>query len=252
MPGKRAPCLMFLISSLIDHTLLRPDATAGEIDRLCGEALEWCFAAVCVNPYWVRRAADRLKESSVKVATVVGFPLGANASSVKAFEAERAIADGASEIDMVLNIGELRAGNVDAVRRDIEAVVQAAHAGGTIVKVILETSLLTVEQKVAGCRAAKDAGADFVKTSTGFGGGGATASDIALMRATVGPAPGPSHGAISGSGMGVKASGGVRTLADARAMVAAGANRIGTSAGVAIAQAEREEMNREARSKTRR
>ncbi len=239
---------MFPIASLIDHTLLRPDATAEEIDRLCDEAVEWRFAAVCVNPYWVRRAADRLRGSSVKVATVVGFPLGANVSSVKAFEAEQAIADGASELDMVLNIGELRAGNIDAVRHDIEVVVRAARSGDAIVKVILETALLTDEQKVAGCRAAKDAGADFVKTSTGFAGGGATASDVALMRVTVGPAP----DGEGGSGVGVKASGGVRTLADARAMIAAGANRIGTSAGVAIAQAEREEMNREAQGKTRR
>ena len=213
------------IAALIDHTLLKPEATAADIRKVCAEARHYSFASVCVNPYWVRLVAGELAGSPVKVCSVVGFPLGASATQIKVAETAAAIRDGASEIDMVLNIGELRAGNHDAVRGDIQAVVEIAHACGAIVKVILETALLTDEQKVAASLLAKEAGADFVKTSTGFGPGGATAADVALMRRTVGPA------------MGVKASGGVRTLEDLKAMAAAGANRVGASASVKIVEA---------------
>lgn len=212
------------VASLIDHTLLKPEATREDILRLCREAREFGFASVCVNPYWVPLAARELEGSGVKVCTVVGFPLGANVTSIKRTETETAVRDGAREIDMVVNIGELRAGELSAVEADIRAVVEAAHAGGAIVKVILETALLTDEQKVAGCRCAEAAGADFVKTSTGFGPGGATEHDVALLRSTV------------GSRMGVKAAGGIRTFEDLKKMVAAGANRIGASASVAIMQ----------------
>jgi deoxyribose-phosphate aldolase len=210
------------IAALIDHTLLKPQATAADIRRLCQEAKQYQFAAVCVNPYWVPLAATELAGSPVRVATVAGFPLGANTTAVKVTEAEVAIAAGAHEIDMVLNIGELCGGNLDAVHRDIAAVVAASHARGALVKVILETALLNDEQKTAACHLSKDAGADFVKTSTGFSTHGATVADVELMRRVVGPATG------------VKGSGGVRTLEDLRAMHAAGANRIGTSAGVHI------------------
>jgi deoxyribose-phosphate aldolase len=210
---------------LIDHTLLRPEATSAEIRVLCEEARRWGFASVCVNPYWVPLANQELIGSPVKVCTVVGFPLGASSTAGKVAETESSILAGADEIDMVMNIGELRGGNLDAVRDDIEAVVLTAHARGPIVKVILETSLLTDEQKIAACRLAKSAGADFVKTSTGFSSGGATVHDVALMRQTV------------GAGMGVKASGGIRTLSDLRAMVEAGATRIGASASVKIMEA---------------
>ena len=213
------------IAALIDHTLLKPEATAADIRKVCAEARQYGFASVCVNPYWVRLVASELQGSPVKVCSVVGFPLGANATEIKVAETAAAIRDGAQEIDMVLNVGELRAGNHDAVRSDIQAVVDAAHAGGAIVKVILETALLNDEQKVAGSRLSKEAGADFVKTSTGFGPGGATAADVALMRRTVGPA------------MGVKASGGMRTLEDLKTMVAAGATRVGASASVKIVEA---------------
>ncbi len=213
------------IAALIDHTLLKPEATAADIRKVCAEARHYGFASVCVNPYWVRLVAGELAGSPVKVCSVVGFPLGASATEIKVAETAAAIRDGAQEIDMVLNIGELRGGNHDAVRGDIRAVVETAHAGGAIVKVILETALLNDEQKVAACLLAKEAGADFVKTSTGFGPGGATAADVALMRRTVGPA------------MGVKASGGVRTLEDLKTMVAAGANRVGASASVKIVEA---------------
>lgn len=213
------------IAALIDHTLLRPEATAGEIRRLCQEAKEFGFASACVNPYWVPLVTAELAGSRVKVCTVAGFPLGANSTAIKVAETEAAIRAGAREIDMVLNIGELRGGNDGDVREDIAAVVEAARAGGAMVKVILETSLLDDAQKQAACEAAKQAGADFVKTSTGFGPHGATVHDVALMRRAVGPA------------MGVKASGGIRTLADLQAMVAAGANRIGTSSGVKIVEA---------------
>jgi deoxyribose-phosphate aldolase len=213
------------IASLIDHTLLRPEATAADIRKICQEAREYGFASVCVNPYWVPLAASELAGSAVKVCTVVGFPLGANMTAIKVAETEAAIRAGAQEIDMVLNIGELRGGNDDAVREDIRAVVKAAHAGGAIVKVILETALLDDHQKATACTLAKDAGAEFVKTSTGFAAHGATAHDVALMRRVV------------GAEMGVKASGGIRTLEDVQSMTAAGASRIGASAGVKIVEA---------------
>lgn len=212
------------IASLIDHTLLKPEATPEQIAQLCSEAREYRFASVCVNPVYVKLAWDLLKGSPVKVCSVVGFPLGATPSEVKAFEAQRAIRDGASEIDMVIHVGSLKAGADDLVEQDIATVVEACHAGGAICKVILETCLLTEEEKVRGCLLARRAGADFVKTSTGFGPGGATVEDVALMRRTVGP------------DMGVKAAGGIRTLEALRQMVAAGANRIGASASVKIMQ----------------
>lgn len=209
-------------AGLIDHTLLKPTATAAQIRQLCAEARQHGFAAVCVNPVWVALCAAELAGSRVAVCTVVGFPLGADLPEVKAFEAERCLALGATEIDMVLNIGALKAQDYATVRDDIAAVVRPVHAAGAIVKVIIETAYLTDEEKVAACVLAQDAAADFVKTSTGFGPAGATVADVALMRRTVGPA------------MGVKAAGGIRTAADFRAMVAAGANRIGASAGVQI------------------
>ena len=212
------------VASLIDHTLLKPEATASDIRKLCAEARQYAFASVCVNAYWVPLASAELKDSAVKVCTVVGFPLGATTTSSKVAETVEAIRSGATEIDMVQNIGELRAGHLEAVEADIRAVVDAAHAAKAIVKVILETALLSQEQKVAACMTAKVAGADFVKTSTGFGPGGSTAADVALMRETV------------GDEMGVKASGGIRTLDDLNKMVAAGATRIGASASVAIVQ----------------
>jgi len=210
------------IAALIDHTLLKPQATKADIRRLCQEARQYGFATVCVNPYWVALAASELAGSSVQVAAVAGFPLGANTTAIKAAETEAVIAAGAREVDMVLNIGELCAGNLDAVQADIAAVVAAAHARGALVKVILETALLTDDQKIAACNISKNAGADFVKTSTGFSTHGATVHDVTLMRRAVGPE------------IGVKASGGVRSLADLEAMRAAGANRIGTSSGVQI------------------
>jgi deoxyribose-phosphate aldolase len=213
------------IAALIDHTLLKPQATAADIRRLCQEARRYGFATVCVNPYWVSLAAAELAGSSVQVAAVAGFPLGANTAAIKVAETEGAITDGAREIDMVLNIGELCAGNLDAVRADIAAVVTAAHARGALVKVILETALLNDNQKTAACVICKQLGADFVKTSTGFSTHGATVHDVELMRRTVGP------------DIGVKASGGIRTLEDLEAMRAAGASRIGTSSGVQIVEA---------------
>jgi deoxyribose-phosphate aldolase len=206
----------------IDHTLLKPEATAAEIDQLCREAEQYHFASVCINPTWVKRAAENLRGTSVPVCTVIGFPLGATTPEIKAMEARRALRDGAREVDMVLNIGALKSGDHDLVRTDIEKVVDAAHDGGAICKVILETALLTDEEKVIASSLAKQARADFVKTSTGFGPGGATVYDVALMRETVGPE------------MGVKASGGVRTADDAEDMIAAGATRIGASAGIEI------------------
>jgi deoxyribose-phosphate aldolase len=213
------------IASLIDHTLLRADATRADIFELCREACLYKFASVCVNPYWVPLAARELSASQVLVCTVVGFPLGATSTAAKVAETEAAITAGAKEIDMVQNIGELRGGNHQAVQLDIESVVQAAHRRGAIVKVILETALLDDDQKTAACLLAKAAGADFVKTSTGFGPSGATVHDVELMRRAVGPA------------MGVKASGGIRTLEDLNKMVAAGATRIGSSSGVKIVEA---------------
>ncbi|MGG6314430.1 deoxyribose-phosphate aldolase [Paenibacillus macerans] len=210
---------------MIDHTLLKADAGQAAIVKLAEEAKEHGFASVCVNPVWVETAAKILKGTPVKVCTVIGFPLGASAPEVKAFEAAHAISEGAGEVDMVINIGALKDGNDDAVTRDIAGVVQAA-AGKALVKVIIETCLLTDDEIVRACKASVAAGADFVKTSTGFSTGGATVEAVALMRKTVGP------------DVGVKASGGVRSLADAEAMIQAGATRLGTSAGVAIAQGQ--------------
>ena len=212
------------IAKMIDHTLLKPDATQQEIAQLCFEARKYGFASVCVNPAWVPLCAELLKGSPVKVCTVIGFPLGATAPEVKAFETENAIRQGATEIDMVINIGALKARDLELVARDIRGVVNAAHAHGIIVKVIIETVLLNDEEKTIACLIAKEAEADYVKTSTGFAGGGAPIADVALMRKTVGPQ------------MGVKASGGVRTYEDAENMVKAGATRIGASAGVKIIQ----------------
>ncbi len=217
------------LAKYIDHTALKPETTAEQIDRLCAEAAEYGFASVCVNPYWVKRSAAALRGTDVKVCTVIGFPLGANTAEIKALEARRAIRDGAREVDMVINVGALKSGLHDVVRTDIEKVVDSAHEAGAIVKVILETALLTDEEKVIGSSLAKQARADFVKTSTGFGGGGATVYDVALMRETVGP------------DMGVKASGGVRTKSDVEDMIAAGATRIGASAGVQIVSGDSED-----------
>jgi deoxyribose-phosphate aldolase len=212
------------IAAMIDHTLLKADATSSDIRKRCAEARKYQFASVCVNPCWVKLAAAELEGAEVSVCTVVGFPLGANATETKVFETRHAIDQGAREIDMVMNIGELKGGNEDYVAADIRAVVEAAHAKGVIVKVILETALLHDTEKAAACRLAKLADADFVKTSTGFGPSGATVADISLMRRAVGPQ------------MGVKASGGIRTLQDFQAMVAAGASRIGASASVRIVE----------------
>ena len=213
------------LASLIDHTLLKPDATREEVEQLCREAAQFCFASVCVNPNWVALCRELLRNTGVKVCTVIGFPLGAHLSDTKAYETKRAIEQGAEEVDMVLNIGALKSRDYALVEQDIHGVVNAA-AGRALVKVILETSLLSRDEKVMGCTLAKAAGADYVKTSTGFGGGGATVEDVQLMRETVGPE------------MGVKASGGVRTRDDAEKMVAAGATRLGASAGVKIVRGE--------------
>lgn len=210
------------IASLIDHTLLKPEATAEQIRNLCNEAREFQFASVCVNPWYVPLAAKLMRGSGVKVCTVAGFPLGATSTAAKVFEAKQGIRDGAREIDMVMNVGALKSGDDRALAADIRAVANACHRGRVICKVILETVLLSDEEKVRACKLAKKAGADYVKTSTGFGAGGATTVDVALMRATVGPK------------MGVKASGGIRSYADLTAMVKAGATRIGTSSGVKI------------------
>lgn len=207
-------------AAMIDHTLLKADTTRSQIEKLCEEAKKYVFASVCVNPTWVKYSAELLAGTEVKVCTVIGFPLGASTSAVKAFETKDAIANGAGEIDMVINIGALKNGEFDVVRDDIKAVVEAAN--GTLVKVIIETCLLTEEEKVKACQLSVEAGADFVKTSTGFSTGGATAEDIALMRKTVGP------------DLGVKASGGVRNLEDMKKMIENGATRIGASSGVAI------------------
>lgn len=218
------------VARLIDHTQLKPQATKDQIAQLCDEAVDYAFGAVCMNPVYVRFAAQRLLGSGVTVGAVAGFPLGASTTAAKVFEARRAIADGAGEVDMVIHIGALKAGDTPAVRRDIAAVAQVCHEGGAIVKVILETALLTDGEKVAACEAAQDAGADFVKTSTGFAGGGATLHDVRLMRRTV------------GSEMGVKAAGGIGTYEELLAMVEAGASRIGASRSLAImAGASREE-----------
>lgn len=221
VPGTAAEMAAF-----IDHTLLKPQATAADIARLCGEAARYRFASVCVNPVHVAHAAKHLAESRVPVCTVVGFPLGANAPATKADEARRAIGEGASEIDMVLFVGGLKAGDDGRVRDDIEGVVAVCRVGGALCKVILETCLLDDGEKARACRLCVAAGAHFVKTSTGFGSGGATVEDVALM-----------HAAVVSAGVKVKASGGVRTLGDARRMIAAGASRIGTSGGVDILKA---------------
>lgn len=212
------------INKYIDHTLLKPESTQTQIDKLIAEAAEHQFASVCVNPTWVAYAADALKETDVKVCTVIGFPLGANTSNVKAFETKDAVANGADEIDMVINIGQLKSGQYDAVEADIRAVVDAS--GDKLVKVIIETCLLTDDEKVKACQLAVAAGADYVKTSTGFSTAGANVADVKLMRETVGP------------NVGVKAAGGARSFADAEAFIKAGATRIGTSAGLAIVNGE--------------
>lgn len=213
------------LAKMIDHTLLRADATQSEMAKLTEEAKQYQFASVCVNPGWVAYAAEQLQGSGVDICTVIGFPLGASTSETKAFETKDAIAKGATEVDMVINISALKDGKDDFVEQDIRAVVEAA-ACKALVKVIIETCLLTDEEKVRACQAAVRAGADFVKTSTGFSTGGATPEDIALMRRTVGP------------DVGVKASGGVRSLEDMQKMIEAGATRIGASSGVKIMQGE--------------
>lgn len=213
------------LAKMIDHTLLRADATKTEITKLIGEAKKYNFASVCVNPTWVKYAAEELSGTTVKVCTVIGFPLGAATSATKAFEAQDAIANGATEVDMVINIGALKEGNNELVEKDIKAVVDAAK-GKALVKVIIETCLLTDEEKIRVCTLAVKAGTDFVKTSTGFSTGGATVEDVALMRNTV------------GKDIGVKASGGVRSLADMKNAIAAGATRIGASSGVKIMEGQ--------------
>jgi len=213
------------LASLIDHTLLKPDATRDEIEQLCREAAQFCFASVCVNPNWVALCAQLLRNSGVKVCTVLGFPLGAHLPDTKAYEARRAVEQGAGELDMVINIGALKSRDYALVEQDIRGVVQTAGRD-TIVKVILETALLTRDEKIMGATLAKAAGADFVKTSTGFASGGATVEDVHLLRETVGP------------DIGVKASGGIRTPEDVRKMVEAGASRIGASASVKIVRGE--------------
>jgi deoxyribose-phosphate aldolase len=214
------------LAGMIDHTLLKPDVTSDKIAQLCFEARKYHFASVCVNPTHVKLCADLLRDSDVKVCTVIGFPLGATSAEVKAFETQNALDNGATEIDMVLNIGALKAGENELVAKDIRGVVQTSHKAGALTKVIIETALLSDEEKVVACLLAKEAGADYVKTSTGFSGGGATVHDIELMRRTVGPT------------IGVKASGGIHTHEEAEALVAAGATRIGASAGVKIIQAD--------------
>jgi deoxyribose-phosphate aldolase len=215
------------VARLIDHTLLKADATQTDIERICREASESGFAAVCVNPVWVALAAKLLRGSSVAVCSVVGFPLGATTPDVKHYETHRAIFDGATEIDMVINVGALKSGDLRTVQRDIEAVVSPCQERGVLTKVIIEAALLNDEEKVKACTIAKAAGADYVKTSTGFGPGGATAADVALMRRVV------------GDDMGVKAAGGVRDYESVKTLVAAGATRVGASAGVKILQEAR-------------
>jgi deoxyribose-phosphate aldolase len=212
------------VAHMIDHTLLKPDATQDQIAQLCYEARKYNFASVCVNPSYVKLCSSLLEGSDVKVCVVVGFPLGATPTDGKVFEAQQAIREGASEVDMVINVGALKSRDYELVERDIASVARACHADNAILKVIIESALLTDEEKVVACQLAKVAEADFVKTSTGFGPGGATVEDVALMRRVVGPA------------MGVKASGGIRTYEDAQKMIAAGASRLGASAGVRIIQ----------------
>ena len=218
------------VASMIDHTLLKPDATRMNIEELCREAAQFKFATVCVNPTWVALSAQLLAGSGVRVCSVVGFPLGATTADVKGYETQRAIFDGAREIDMVINVGALKSGDLRQVERDIAAVTEPCRACGALSKVIIEAALLTDDEKVTACTLAKAAGADYVKTSTGFGPGGATAADVALMRRVV------------GAEMGVKAAGGVRDLEGMKAMIAAGATRVGASAGVKIVQQARGEQ----------
>ena len=213
------------IAALIDHTILKPEATRADVVKICREAREYGFASVCVNPYWVPLVKTELAGSKVKVCSVVGFPLGATSTEAKVCETAAALRSGAQEIDMVINVGALRSGDTDAVKTDIQSVVRVAHQAGAIVKVILETALLDDTQKTVASQISKAAGADFVKTSTGFSTSGATVHDVALMRAAVGP------------NLGIKASGGIRTLQDVQAMTAAGATRIGASASVKIVEA---------------
>lgn len=212
------------LNKYIDHTLLKPDANKEQIKKIIEEAKEYDFASVCVNPTWVKFASEQLNDSDVKVCTVIGFPLGATTPEVKAFETRDAISNGADEIDMVINIGALKSGNLELLEQDIRAVVEAS--GEHLVKVIIETCLLTDQEKVQACQISQKAGAGYVKTSTGFSTGGATVADVALMRKTVGP------------DMGVKASGGARSYEDAQAFIEAGATRIGASSGVAIMKGE--------------
>lgn len=212
------------LNKYIDHTLLKPDANKEQIKKIIEEAKEYDFASVCVNPTWVKFASEQLNDSDVKVCTVIGFPLGATTPEVKAFETKDAISNGADEIDMVINIGALKSGNLELLEQDIRAVVEAS--GEHLVKVIIETCLLTDQEKVQACQISQKAGADYVKTSTGFSTGGATVADVALMRKTVGP------------DMGVKASGGARSYEDAQAFIEAGSTRIGASSGVAIMKGE--------------
>src|SRR5437899_5393937 len=218
------------VASMIDHTLLKPDATRADIETLCREAAQFKFATVCVNPTWVATAARLLAGSGVGVCSVVGFPLGATTPDVKGYETRRAIFDGAREIDMVINVGALKSGALRVVECDIESVTTLCRDAGALSKVIIEAALLTDEEKITACTLAKAAGADYVKTSTGFGPGGATAADVALMRRVV------------GTEMGVKAAGGVRDLEGMKAMIAAGATRVGASAGVKIVQQARGEQ----------
>lgn len=216
------------IASMIDHTLLKPEATKSQIEELCREAKRYGFASVCVNPSYVKLCAELLRDSKVRVCTVIGFPLGATTTEAKVREAEQAIADGARELDMVINVGMLKSGEYDYVEKDIASVAALGRRSSVLTKVIIETGLLTDEEKVKACLIAKRAGANFVKTSTGFAKGGATAGDIALMRHVV------------GSALGVKASGGVRTQEQARELIASGADRIGASASVKIVTGEKE------------
>ena len=219
------------IAAYIDHTLLKQDAAAPQIDRLCAEAAQYHFASVCVNPWYVPRCVKNLQGTGVKVCTVVGFPLGATTTESKVFETLQAVRSGAEAIDMVMNVCAMKSGNTRAIEQEIQALA-AAVEGHAILKVILETCLLTEEEKILACQIAKRAGADYVKTSTGFSTGGATVADVALMRRTVGPE------------MGVKAAGGIRDYATAKAMLDAGATRIGASAGIAIVQQEQEALGK--------
>jgi deoxyribose-phosphate aldolase len=225
------------LAGMIDHTMLKPDATADKIAQLCFEAKKYHFASVCVNPANVKLCAELLHNTDVKVCSVIGFPLGATSTEVKVFETKNAIQNGANEIDMVINIGALKAGDNETVAKDINEIAKACHNNGAILKVIIEAALLTDEEKVVVCLLAKEAGADFVKTSTGFSSGGATLHDVALMRKTVGP------------NLGVKAAGGIHTHEEAEQMIAAGATRIGASAGIKIIQADGSDSKADSKSK---